>query len=83
MMERNDGQRRRDAADGYAPFEVRPALRLDPAPRVNHTDVLVSVLALAILAATFYVAIRFAPPALLNTIFQSIPIVIFPGVPPL
>lgn len=31
-MERNDGQRRRDGKDGYAPFEVRPALRRDPEP---------------------------------------------------
>ena len=52
-------------------------------PKPNAIDAAISVLALAIIAATFYVAIRFAPPALLNTIFQSIPIVIFPGVPPL
>ena len=61
----------------------RAGYRPDPTPKANLTDVLVSVLALAILAATFYVAIRFAPPALLNTIFQTIPVVIFPTSPPL
>ena len=48
-MERNDGQRRRDAADGYAPFEVRPAYRHDPAPQVDRVDVIVSVLALIVI----------------------------------
>ena len=52
-------------------------------PKPNAIDAAVSVLALAILAVTFYVAIRFSPPALLNTIFQTIPVVIFPGQPPL
>lgn len=52
-------------------------------PKPNAIDTIVSVLALAIIAVTFYVAVRFAPPALLNTIFQSIPVVIFPTSPSL
>jgi hypothetical protein len=35
-MERNEGQRRRDSQDGYAPFVVRPALRRDPGTDEPH-----------------------------------------------
>ena len=48
-MEPNDGQRRIDAKDGYAPFEVRPAFRRDPGSQGSVTDAIVSVLALTVI----------------------------------
>jgi hypothetical protein len=52
-MRENDGQRRRDAQDGYAPFEVRPTLRPDPARKTSRLDVLISLLALVIIGLVF------------------------------
>lgn len=50
----------------------RAGYRPDPSPKGNLTDALVSILALAIIAGAFYIAVRLSPPALLQTIFQTI-----------
>ena len=52
-MEQNDGQRRRDAADGYAPFEVRPALRRDPEPEPSVSNAVWALAGLGVIALAF------------------------------
>lgn len=78
-MEKNDGQRRRDAADGYAPFEVRPALRRDPEPSIR-TAVL-AYAALIVVGLIIGAVVYFVRMPMLNTIFQTLP-TIFPIAPP-
>ena len=67
-MNPGDGQRRVDAKDGYAPFEVRSAFRRDPNPE-PHLGWWCLGAAAVILAA--FVAVHFVLPTV-NTIVPDV-----------
>ena len=60
-MEQNDGQRRRDSQDGYAPFLVRPALHRDPNPQASLTNAVVALIGLAIIGIVFGLCVWLRP----------------------
>lgn len=61
-MNRNDGQRRIDAKDQYAPYVVRPAIRVDPNLEPSLEKAMRAIGGLIALAIIFYLAIRFGGP---------------------